>query len=280
MSEKILSSVRPRKARLVDMTHSLLGMVLLGQPNLRFEFDTMVSPKNSKSACFGKPRSFHFDYRWKTNWWTTSWWEKSRWKWNDEIWGFYSLKIQHPRSGNYCVCGEGGGVHTHSVSHAHFLDTFFFFAWRTNIAHTHGSRCLPYACQISSSHLFPSHVSFTVFVVPAQSPRHFVPVCTFLAELFPIRKAQVKRTPTWAPRSLATWPIRRPPQMWGRRPPQMWGHPATVHCLATKDEKILPVCPWIAREYKECLVDLRVHATLKLFLSSSLCQTSYPIFIG
>ena len=42
-----------------DMTHSLLGIVLLGQPSLRFEFDTMVSPKISKSACLGKPISFH-----------------------------------------------------------------------------------------------------------------------------------------------------------------------------------------------------------------------------
>ena len=35
---------------------------------------------------------------------------------------FFSLRISHPRSGNYCVCD--GWVYTHSGSHAHFSDTF------------------------------------------------------------------------------------------------------------------------------------------------------------
>ena len=48
--------------------------------------------------------------------------------------------------------------------------------------------CLP-------SHLLPSHVSSTVFAVPARSPRHFVPVCSFLAELFPIRKRRSSALP-------------------------------------------------------------------------------------
>ena len=34
---------------------------------------------------------------------------------------FFSLRISHPRSGNYSVCD---GFYTHSVSHAHFSDTF------------------------------------------------------------------------------------------------------------------------------------------------------------
>ena len=77
-------------------------------------------------------------------------------------------------------------VYTHSVSHAHFSD--LFLAWRQDIACTHGSGCSQCACHVSPSHLLPSHVSFTVFATPARSPRHFVPVCTFLAELFPIRE--------------------------------------------------------------------------------------------
>ena len=50
------------------------------------------------------------------------------------------------------VCATGG-VYTHSVSHAHFSD--IFFAWRTDIAHTHGSRWLQCACHISPCHISP-----------------------------------------------------------------------------------------------------------------------------
>ena len=45
-----------------------------------------------------------------------------------------------------------------------------------------------HACHISPSHPLHSHVSSAVLAVPARSLRHLVPVCTFLAELFPIRK--------------------------------------------------------------------------------------------
>ena len=96
----------------------------------------------------------------------------------------FCLRISHPRCGNCCVCD--GEVYTHSVSHAHFSD--IFPAWRTDIAYSHGSKCLQCACHVSPSHLLPSHVSSTVFAVPTRSSRHLVPVCTFLAERFPIRK--------------------------------------------------------------------------------------------
>ena len=78
-----------------------------------------------------------------------------------------------------------------------------FLAWRTDIAHMHGSRCLQCACHNSPSHHLPSHVSFTVFAVTARSPCRTVPD----------PKALVQRTSAWAPRSLATWPIRRTPHV-------------------------------------------------------------------
>ena len=104
-----------------------------GKPNLRFKFHTMALPKISRSACFGKPRSIHDDDRWKANWWTTSSWEKSRWEWNDEVYGFFCLRISHPRGGNYCVC-DGECTHTPCRTHIFFA---FFFAWRTD-TNTHG----------------------------------------------------------------------------------------------------------------------------------------------
>ena len=86
-------------------------------------------------------------------------------------------------------------LYTHSVSHAHFPDTSFFCVAYRHRVH---AWLKVFAVRMSNLLISPSpfscHVSFTVFAVPAQSPRHFVPVCTFLAELFPIRKAQVKRT--------------------------------------------------------------------------------------
>ena len=49
----------PREARLACMAFSQLEKVLRGEPNLRFKFHTMASPKISRSACLGKPRSIH-----------------------------------------------------------------------------------------------------------------------------------------------------------------------------------------------------------------------------
>ena len=68
-------------------------------------------------------------------------------------------------------------IYTHSVSHAHFLCTF-----------PHGSKCLQCACRISPSRFLHSHVSSTVFAVPALSLRHHVPICTVFVELYPTRK--------------------------------------------------------------------------------------------
>ena len=58
------------------------------------------------------------------------------------------------------------------------------------VAHGHRVHALLEVCAVRMACLpiSPSHVSSTVFAVPARSPRHFVPVCTFLAELFQIRK--------------------------------------------------------------------------------------------
>ena len=69
---------------------------------------------------------------------------------------------------------------TRSVSHAHFSDTFSLRGVQTSHAWLK-----VFALTFS---LLMFH--FTVFAVPARSLRHFVPVCTFLAELFPIRKRQ------------------------------------------------------------------------------------------
>ena len=77
--------------------------------------------------------------------------------------------------------------HTHSVSHAHFSDTFSL-AWRTDIACSHGSRCLQCACHISPSHPLLSHVSSAVFAVPARSLRDHILVRTVFAGLHPMRK--------------------------------------------------------------------------------------------
>ena len=107
------------------------------------------------------------------------------------------------------------GVYTHSVSHAHFSDTCFF-SWRTDIACTHGSRCLQCACHICPSHLLHSHVSSAVFAVPARSLRDHILVCTAFAGLHPIWKRGSSAPPherrgVWLPgRSHALhtiWPI-------------------------------------------------------------------------
>ena len=82
------------------------------------------------------------------------------------------------------VCATGG-VHTLRV--ARTFSMHFSLARRTD-TNTHGSRFLQCACQKSPSRPLHSHVSSTILAVPARSLRHLVPVCTFLAELFPIRK--------------------------------------------------------------------------------------------
>ena len=86
-------------------------------------------------------------------------------------------------------------MHTRSVSHAHFLCTFSLRDVQTR---TCMAQCVCSAHVISlhltsslpsfSPHPSLSHVSSAVLVVPARSLRHLVPVCTFLAELSPIRK--------------------------------------------------------------------------------------------
>ena len=95
---------------------------------------------------------------------------------------FFCLRISHPRSGNYCVC-DGGGTHTPCRTHI-FLTHFPCVAYR------HRVHAWPKVFAVRMSHLAISPSPFSCFIlaVPARSLRHLVPVCTFLAELFPIRK--------------------------------------------------------------------------------------------
>ena len=82
-----------------------------------------------------------------------------------------------------------GSIHVHTLRVARTFSLHFFLAWLTDIAYTHGSRCLRCARHISPSHLLPSHVSSTVFAVPARSLRHLVPVCTFPRRTVPDPKS-------------------------------------------------------------------------------------------
>ena len=84
------------------------------------------------------------------------------------------------------VCATGGCTHT-LLSHAHFF-WHIFVAWRTNIAYTHGSRCVQCACRTSPSRFVCSHVSSSVLAVPARSLRHHVSVSTVFVELYPTQK--------------------------------------------------------------------------------------------
>ena len=97
---------------------------------------------------------------------------------------FFCLRTSHPRSGNHSVCD---GERTHTPCRTHIL-----LALCPCVAHRHRAHAWLKAFAVRMSHLtislFISHVSSTVLAVPARSPRPFVPVCTFLAELFPIRK--------------------------------------------------------------------------------------------
>ena len=95
---------------------------------------------------------------------------------------------------------------THSVSHAHFSDTFSLGGVRTSRTRTAQGVC---SAHVISLH---SHISSAVFSVLAQSLPHLLPVCTFLADLFPIRKRRSNALPH--ERCLATWPIPRTPQGW------------------------------------------------------------------
>ena len=91
----------------------------------------------------------------------------------------------------------------------HILLTHFL-AWRTDVAYTPGSRCSQGACHVSPSHLFPSHVSSTVFAVPAPVTSTLRSCLHLPCRTVPDPKARVKRTSACAS-SLATWPIRRTP---------------------------------------------------------------------
>ena len=84
------------------------------------------------------------------------------------------------------VCATGR-VHTHSMSHAHFLCTFSLRDVQTRTRMAQGV-CSVCVCHISPSRPLHSHVSSTVFAVPALSIRHHVLVCTVFVELYQTHK--------------------------------------------------------------------------------------------
>ena len=122
---------------------------------------------------------------------------------------FKSLRTSHPRSGNYCV---RDGECTHSVSFAHFSDTFSLRGVGTSRTRM-GSRCLQYACHISH------HLTFSVLMFHPPSllfPHgHFETTFLFAQSLpncFPIRKRGSSALPHERRGVLATWPIPHTPQ--------------------------------------------------------------------
>ena len=148
-------------------------------------------PKISRSAY---REAFIYDDRWKANWWTTSWREKSRWKWNDEVLGFFCLRISHPRSGNYCVC-DGGCTHT-PCRHAHFSDTFSLHRVHTWL--------MVFAVRMSYLSISPSPFScFICRLCCSRTVTSTLRSCLHLpCRTVPDLKAWVKRTSARAPRSL------------------------------------------------------------------------------
>ena len=127
------------------------------------------------------------DKWWNANWWSKSWWVVAT-----------------------AVCATGS-VHTLSCR------THIFFACRTDIANTHGSRCLQCACGISPSRFLHSHVSPAILVVPARSHRHHVPVRTVFVELYSTHKRGSsallhERRGVWLPRRSPRTPQVMSPQ--------------------------------------------------------------------
>ena len=103
-------------------------------------------------------------------------------------------------------------LYTHSVSHAHFSDTFSLRGVQTS--RTRGAqRCLQCACQTSPSR--PLH--FLTFHPPSLLFPHGHSDTSFPSALpcrtVPDPKARVQRTSARAARSLATWLIPRTPQI-------------------------------------------------------------------
>ena len=152
--------------------------------------------RSAEAHASGNREAFTNDDRWKTNRWTPSWWEKSRWKLNDEVWGFFLVSGFRTHVVATAVCATGC-VHTLRVARAFFWR--IFLSWRTNIAYTHGSRCLQCACHISPSHPLHSHVSSAVFAVPANCSRSESAGQAHFAR---------------AAGNLATWPIPCTPHQW------------------------------------------------------------------
>ena len=139
--------------------------------------------KSTEEHASGNREAFTDDDRWKANWWTTSWWERSRWKWNFEVWVFFSsgLRISHPRSVNYCVC-DGEWRCSHTPCRTHIFMTHFLC-----VAHRHRVHAWLKVLAVRMSYLMFHPPSLQC---AARSLRDHTPdigVCTFIAELFPIR---------------------------------------------------------------------------------------------
>ena len=123
---------------------------------------------------------------------------------------FFSLRISHPRSGNYSVCD---GFYTHSVSHAHFSDTFSL-----RDVQTPRTRMAQGVC---SAHVRSLHLTFSILNLHPPSllfpDGHFettFPTLTSAPSLpncSPSESAGQAQFRT-SGGSLATWPIPRTPQ--------------------------------------------------------------------
>ena len=155
----------PREAWMGNMALTHLEMVLHGEPTLRCKFYTEASSRIRRRASLGKKEQVSGNREELTltsdNWWNAYWWNKSGWgkiKMDLEWW---SLRVFNPWFRTHVVattvCATVG-VHTHSCR------TQIFFAWRTDIAHTHGSSVCQKVCCMCMSHIFVSPSPLSCFI--------------------------------------------------------------------------------------------------------------------
>ena len=120
---------------------------------------------------------------------------------------FFGLKISHPRSGNCCVCD---GVCAHTQCRTHIFLTHF-----PCVVYRHRVWLKVFAVRMSCLPTSPS--PFPCFIHRLCCSRTVTSTlrsCLHLpCRTVPDPKARVKRTSARAPRSLATWPIPRTPQV-------------------------------------------------------------------
>ena len=121
---------------------------------------------------------------------------------------FFSLRISHPRSGNYCVCD---GLCTHTPCRTHIFLTPF-----PCVAYRHRVHAWLKVFAVRMPHLPISPSPLSCFIHRRCSPRTVTSTlrsCLHLpCRTVPDPKARVKRTSARAEGSLASWPIARTPQ--------------------------------------------------------------------